>query len=198
MAGNLTIDQIQLGNNADPTRNFVLRTNADGTMTIARGNVGATTQDIMVVNAAGVLTLVPQSMTRLNTANGYGSTNTVIRRFTNVVTDQGTDITYADSATLGATFTINTNGVYAINYNDQFNAASDLGLSLNSTQLTTAITSVSVANILASSSSIATGRAGSCSFVGYLPSGSVVRPHTSAATTGGSPNLCQFTITRVA
>jgi hypothetical protein len=52
------------------------------------------------------LVTLAQSMVRLNTANGYGSTNTAIRRFTNVVTNQGTDITYADSATLGTTFTI--------------------------------------------------------------------------------------------
>ena len=58
MAGNLTIDQLQLGNNADPTRNFVFRTNADGTMTIARGSVGATTQGLLTFGAAGDATLL--------------------------------------------------------------------------------------------------------------------------------------------
>ena len=45
-------------------------------------------------------TALQKSMVRLNTANGYGSTNVCIRRFTNVVTNQGSDITYVDSATL--------------------------------------------------------------------------------------------------
>lgn len=46
--------------------------------------------------------------------NGQGSTNTEIFRFTNIETNVGGDITYADSATLGASFTINTAGVYAL------------------------------------------------------------------------------------
>jgi hypothetical protein len=77
-----------------------------------------------------------KSMVRLHTANGYGSTNTGVRRFTTVVTNKGTDITYADSATLGATFTINVAGVYGISYTDNFTASNSVAISLNSTLLT--------------------------------------------------------------
>jgi hypothetical protein len=139
-----------------------------------------------------------KSMVRLNTANGCGSTNTMIRRFTNTVTNQGSDITYADSATLGATFTINTSGVYAISYTDFYSAAFTVGLSLNATQLTTAVQSqTDKATILAVSTTAANGYGGNPSWTGYLPSGSVVRPHidTAGAASGAA---AQFTLVKVA
>lgn len=44
----------QIGISATPTQNFTFdATAADGTMKLARGNAGATTQDIMTVDAAG-------------------------------------------------------------------------------------------------------------------------------------------------
>ena len=44
----------QLGLSVTPTNNFTLTAEADnGTMKLARGNAGATTQDIMTVDAAG-------------------------------------------------------------------------------------------------------------------------------------------------
>ena len=117
MAGTIKTN-VQLGDSTTATQNFSLTAaSADGTMKLARGNAGATTQDLITVAADGNVQLTKtasQSMVRLNTSNGYGSTNTVIKRYTNVVTNQGVDITYADSATLGASFTINTAGVYAI------------------------------------------------------------------------------------
>lgn len=49
------VDQnsIQLGNSATATQNFTLQTNLDGTAKFARGNAGATTQDILTVDASG-------------------------------------------------------------------------------------------------------------------------------------------------
>lgn len=134
------------------------------------------------------------SMVRLNTANGYGLTNTVIRRFLNVVINQGADITYADSASLGASFTINTPGIYAISYSDSFNAAGNLGVSLNSTQLTTSILSINVADKLTGSDSAGANGLGFCSWTGYLTAGSVVRAHCGGAPDGSE--LATFTISR--
>lgn len=53
MAGTLKTDSVQLGDSLTATNNFVLKTNADGTAKLARGNVGATTQDILTVDADG-------------------------------------------------------------------------------------------------------------------------------------------------
>lgn len=55
MAGQITIDKLQVGNSATATQNFVLQTNADGTAKMARGNVGSTTQDVLTINASGLV-----------------------------------------------------------------------------------------------------------------------------------------------
>lgn len=48
----------QLGLSVTPANNFCLDASADnGTMKLARGNAGATTQDIMTVDAAGTTSL---------------------------------------------------------------------------------------------------------------------------------------------
>lgn len=137
-----------------------------------------------------------RSMVQLNTANGYGSTNTMIRRFTNVITNQGSDITYADSATNGASFTINTSGVYTISYCDSFSAANGVvGASLNSAQLTTSIGAITIANRLAMAVQPAANIETCVSWTGYIASGSVIRAHTDGSAVGTNQSL--FTITRV-
>ena len=55
----------------------------------------------------------------VTTGNGHGSTNDKIRRYSTVTTDTGSSITYADSATLGGTVTINNDGIYYIMMRDQ-------------------------------------------------------------------------------
>ena len=136
-------------------------------------------------------------MVRLHTANGYGSTNTAIRRFTTTVQNTGADITYADSATLGATFTINTDGVYAVSYTDNFNGGASMGLSLNSTQLTTAISSdlMAAADILAMAVTGAVNHLGSVSAQLYLSAGDIIRAHTAGSVTGLNNSV--FSIARV-
>lgn len=67
----------------------------------------------------------------VRTGNGAGSTNTTVRRFTTTFLSIGASVTYADSATLGATFTINENGIYAIEYEDQIDISARIGMSRN-------------------------------------------------------------------
>lgn len=134
---------------------------------------------------------------RLNTANGFGSTNTKIRRFTNVVANVGADITYADSATLGGSFTINTAGVYAVSFSEGVNAANRIGLSLNSNQLTTDIQAISIGNILANTTTPTANVESNVCWTGYLQAGDVVRAHTQGNPQGGTAQS-SFTIARVA
>jgi hypothetical protein len=61
MAGQIKVNQVQLGDSLTATRNFVWQTNVDGTAKLARGNVGATTQDILTVDANGRVAF-PQSV----------------------------------------------------------------------------------------------------------------------------------------
>ena len=78
----------------------------------------------------------------LHDPNGYGSTNTFVRRWSTVTRNNGTAITYADSATLGGTFTINETGTYTVTCTDIRSAAgaSIMAATINEANLTTAPT----------------------------------------------------------
>ena len=76
-------------------------------------------QDISV----SVTNTLPQfsdsdSYVRVATGNGFGSSATTIRRFASVTSNVGTDILYVDSPTAGASFTVQSAGVYSISYSD--------------------------------------------------------------------------------
>ncbi len=57
--GQLNLSQIQLGDSATASNNFVISvpSTPDGTLVIARGNVGATTQDVLTVDTSGRVSL---------------------------------------------------------------------------------------------------------------------------------------------
>jgi hypothetical protein len=135
---------------------------------------------------------------RLNTANGYGSTNTQIRRFTNIDENVGSDITYADSATNGASFTINASGVYAISYTDQYSGQGSVGISKNSNQLTTSINTITASHRIGFVTTSQANLVNGFTWVGKLTAGDVIRPHDSGVTTGTTTTGCQFTIVRIA
>lgn len=113
----------------------------------------------------------------VTTGNGYGSTNTKIRRYTTTQSSVGSHITYADSATNGASFTIAAGGaglysIYVLDYNSS--ALGAHGASKNSTQLTTDIVSITAADRVLS----VLGSTGQpCSITTRLAEGDVIRPH---------------------
>ena len=193
-------------------------TNTGGTVysTITASVFAAGATTVTVLNTSGVLdsglsavsygllaavnpsTPAIRSMVRLRTANGVGSTNTAIRRLTTTVLNQGSDIIYADSATLGATFTIVTADMYAISATDSYNNSNYLGFSLNSTQLTTGIASITPVDRLNVNTSTAANQPVNCAWAGYLLAGDIVRMHVSAGvTTGADTGLTTFTIARM-
>ena len=114
--------------------------------------------------------------------NGRGSTNTAIPRFTTVYRDVGTDITYADSATLGASFTINRRGIYGISYTAGSTTSNlYLGLSLNSSQLSTNIVSITNADRLIIEKAADSNKSATVFTSIELDVGDVVRPHISTS-----------------
>jgi hypothetical protein len=114
-----------------------------------------------------------------NGANGHGSTNICIRRFSATFINRGTAITYADSATLGATFTINEDGIYSINYQDaRTSGSAAIGISLNSTELTTSISSISFTNFVAYVETGSSAESGQANQTMFLKAGDVIRAHT--------------------
>ena len=143
----------------------------------------------------------PTSRIWLHTFTSYGSSSTKIPRFTTTVVNSGSDITYADSASLGSTFTINTAGMYAVSceFAGALAGEGETGISLNSNQLTTDVTSISAATRLAAAHAGAiAGDAAllTVSSIFYFAVNDVIRPHTSGLT----PNVaarCAFQIVRL-
>ena len=134
---------------------------------------------------------------RLSTQNGFGSTNTKIRRFSTVVKNEGSDITYADSASLGASFTIVNDGVYSISLSAQGSAATGIGISLNSSQLTTNSQNLTDGSLLAGCLSAQANYGGSASWSGFLAAGSIIRAHGDGTSVGVNTAMDKFTIERI-
>jgi len=153
-----------------------------------------------IVADGAALTNLPASFSpsvvHLHTTNGYGSTNNKIRRWSTVISNTGSDITYVDSASLGGTFTINTNGIYSMSYSDHFSVANEYGFSRNSNQLTTGISSITVAHALFWDSTPASNTTQGISITLSLSSGDVIRAHALGAS-GVAPVQTRFSISRV-
>ncbi len=149
--------------------------------------------------ATGALTAVSKdSAFQLNTSNGYGSTNAVIRLFTNIAQQRGSwaiDYTIDNSATLGTSITINTADFYNFFYSESVSTAQYFGLSVNSNQLNTQLLNITLAHRLIGSATDATTGGGSCAVRAYLEVGDVVRPHTNAAA-GGTTAFVQLRVSR--
>lgn len=124
---------------------------------------------------------------RVLTSNGTGSTNTRILRFTTIVENTMANIEYADSATLGATFTALEEGDYEFLCRGATGAIDYFGLTKNSTQLSTDIGSVNEADIAGFTANPAASTAASFSVNLHLKAGDVIRYHrggTVLSTTG--------------
>lgn len=134
----------------------------------------------------------------VTTGNGFGSTNTKIRRFTTTQTNAGSAITYADSATLGGSFTINESGVYAMTFVGQGSgtgAETNVGISVNSAQLMIDIQAITAANRLGVSAAVTFG---SISRTQVLTVGDVIRPHCGVITNAISADAAtMFSIRKI-
>lgn len=163
-------------------------------------NSGTTYFDVLVSeNALSVSSQQPRSEIIVHSGNGHGSTATKIRRFTTTAKSIGTAITYADSSTNGATFTINEDGVYSISYGDQYSAASErIGITVNDTATTTNIgTPLTYAQGYRQSAlAPAAAAQGLVTWTGVLSAGDVVRAHTNG-NADATNNNCLFSIVKV-
>lgn len=139
-------------------------------------------------NALAVGMQFPRSELRLDLANGYGSTNTMFRRFTTISINTGGAFTYADSATLGMSVTINEEGLYGITYSDSFSSAANMGLSLNSSQGTVSISSGSLtaSTRLAAATTTSAGASNTVTAMRRFVAGDVIRAHTQGISDAGN------------
>lgn len=135
--------------------------------------------------------------------NGWGSTNTYIPTFANVNTNVGSDITYASSASNGASFTVNTTGIYSVSYSHYkytTDANGQVGISVNGNGATS-IGALTYGNGFRGASYASFSGDGGVfySTTLSLTAGDVVRPHSSVQfnTSFDSDQITNFRITRV-
>lgn len=106
---------------------------------------------------------------------GNGSTNTAVLRWSNLTT-VGTDITATDSATLGTSFTVNSDGIYTVGGTGPWSSSCAFGVTINGNALTTGYNSLTFANGLRGEGSfISSGAPCNGGFTGFLTSGSIIR-----------------------
>lgn len=132
--------------------------------------------------------------------SGKGSSGTCIAIYGTQLTNTGTDITYATSATNGDKWTINTTGRYAICMAMGYGAGNTTGrygITKNQATLTQFIGSVSDAEFIADASTAAVDNPYSLSRTVYLTAGDVIRVNVTSALTITNTRDSWFSITRV-
>lgn len=124
---------------------------------------------------------------------GHGSTNTKIRRFTNLTTT-GTAMTATQSAANGDSITVNEEGIYSMAYLDKAGGGVEqVGISKNSNELTTSFFSITQANQLGGIQASA-GANGLATVITRLVPGDVIRGHTA----GGADSVnALFRMTKI-
>jgi len=162
-----------------------------------QATAGTWASNMTVVSPGAFTTHRPRNVVRVHTSNGHGSTNTKIRRWTTTVDNIGSAITFADSATAGGSFTLEEDGIYAISVTESAGAASSTGISLNSTQLTTNILDITVADRCAAGRITGADLAEAVSWVGPLSAGDVLRVHDNGVADGAGPERATTTVSKV-
>lgn len=138
-----------------------------------------------ITTGAMVWEPIPQSEIFLQGTTSYGSTATKARRWITTVTNTGSAVTLTQSATNGDTLTINETGAYGISYCDNFNAASNMGISINASG-TTSVQSLPPSQVACGNVSASVDIGACCSAIIAVSSGSVVRAHTDGTLNGSN------------
>lgn len=143
--------------------------------------------------------LVGRNEVLLHSPNGYGSTNTYIRRFTTALVNTGDALTYADSASLGASITVNEAGIYRVSCSDNIGAGTIIGygVSKNSTQLTTGILTITAANRMCAGTVLGANAVNQVSTDIYCAAGDVLRHHGSGTTANDTSALSIFGVLKL-
>lgn len=134
----------------------------------------------------------------VDTGNGFGSTNNKVRRFTNVRKNTlNSYATYADSATLGASVTINIPGMYEVRYTDLYSAGSHvIGITVNGSALTTSVATITWAQGKRSYNSGGSNLPAFCNATLRLQAGDIIRPQSDGQHNGTDQNNI-FSVIRI-
>ena len=132
----------------------------------------------------GGVNLTPSEV-RLDSSNGYGSTNNKISKFNTATTDTGTDLTLTQSATDGDSVTVNTEGWYSITaVKDMGGPGYVWGVSVNSNQLTTDLKLITSTHRVVATVSSGSNYFNSVATTVKLSASDVIRMHTDGRTDG--------------
>ncbi len=187
-----------LADTAAPSTNSMLAqvTSYSGTTLIVNviSVVGSGTIAAWTISQSALITpIIGNQEAYVVTGNGVGAVNIKVHRFTTQQSIQGTDITYADSANDGGSWTINTTGGYSLAVHH--GAGGIIGWSVDSAQLTTNIDGITAANRLGlavSSADFAT-----CHVDAYLTAGQVARVHGNGGMTDASVGYAWARVRRI-
>lgn len=148
---------------------------------------------------ASFVSLIFRSQVSLSGAAANGTTNTTVARFTTTNKNVGTDITYVDSVANGASFTVNTDGIYSASFVSAGAATGrNMALTVNGTTLSSdPATPITYAQGLRAFGGGSTGGNVSVpvNWTGILSSGDVVRAQISSS--GNNSELTIFNIVKV-
>lgn len=139
-----------------------------------------------------------RSQVKVNGSAGNGSVGVRTKIYTTVELNQGSDIIYLKDPTgnNGDTFTIATNGLYAISYSASASAGDYFAISVDADP-TVVSSSLPLDEVLARCQIFGANSVANCSWTGELTAGQVIMAHQDGAT-AGTANFNTFTITKIA
>lgn len=211
LAGTRTFDQTQLQTtttiSSGSTSNSVLYCSTGrssqpirfvGALTLTESTAGTYASAVTSITPFTTDGSTPRSEVYVDTGNGKGSSSTSIRRYSTTQKSIGTAITYADSSTLGASFTINEPGVFCMRSED-VGTGEYTGVSLNTSAPATDCGQLTYAQgrracVANPNSSTIPGTASWC---GVLNVGDVIRPHIAGGNVNGTDQNYNFSIIKV-
>jgi len=135
--------------------------------------------------------------TVVHTGAGHGSTNNCIRCFANNPTNTPA-ITYDSDSVNGDSFTINEDGLYSFSYTDMHSSSANYyyGLSLNSTNLTSGVQTLSYPELIQISCAAVGPIPVNMAICLFLQAGDVVRAHCESS--AGPLGTADYVMLRIA
>ncbi len=156
------------------------------------GWTNTTTSSQTIELSSSILATEPDAYIKTSVANGYGATNTAVRRYSNITDNLGKSISYQDSASLGGSFTILEDGEYSIHATE--NSSTDGGASQitkNSTTLN-ALTSVEAERLADCRKAGTLDQSWQMSWTGPLKIGDVIRIQATSTATAVNQVKCSI------
>lgn len=165
--------------------------------TQATAGTWASTPSIIALSPSNRGSLQEISEVQVTGIAGYGATGTRIFYFVTTDINVGTGVTFSNSSTNGASFTINEQGMYKMEFSHDYNAAGAFGISLDASSLTASIATLANTEKLAVAVTSAADQHLQVSAEKRLYPGQIVRAHGNAGASGVNSGLSTFRIVKI-